>query len=109
MNTRNKKGGGIVPKNRPPQEVWFQNIRPIVWERDNKKCTRCGKSVTLKECHIDHIQSGKLGSNKLKNLRTLCKVCHVLRADHRHHGMIAKALKEGIIPTNWRDYVWEEN
>jgi hypothetical protein len=46
--------------------------------------------VGIDECHIDHIQSGKRGSNEMPNLRTLCRRCHVLRADHRHQGMIAK-------------------
>jgi hypothetical protein len=31
----------------------------------------------------------------------------VLRADLRHRGMIAKALKDGIIPPKWRELVWE--
>jgi hypothetical protein len=31
----------------------------------------------------------------------------VLRADPRHRGMIAAALRDGIIGADWRDYVWE--
>jgi len=83
-------------------------IRPAVWNRDNGKCVRCDIQLKLEECHIDHIKSGKLGTNQLNNLRTLCRRCHVLRADLRHQGMIAKALKEGIIPHNWREHVWED-
>ncbi|MFF0566009.1 HNH endonuclease, partial [Bacillus velezensis] len=98
-----------MPKKRPPLEVWRQNIRPIVWNRDKKKCVRCHISLTLKECHIDHIISGKSGSNKIKNLRTLCRRCHVLRSDIRHRGMIASALKDGVIPENWRDLIWDED
>ena len=37
----------------------------------------------------------------------LCRRCHVLRADKRHRGMIANALRDGIIPPNWRELVWE--
>ncbi|HJV16441.1 MAG TPA: HNH endonuclease signature motif containing protein [Bacillales bacterium] len=96
-----------MPKKRPPIEIWAKNIRPAIWERDGKKCVRCGISVTLENCHIDHIQSGKLGTNQFKNLRTLCRRCHVLRADNRHQGMIANALKDGIIDSNWRDQVWK--
>jgi len=91
-----------------PFKVWKENIRPIIWKRDNHSCVRCNIKLALNECHIDHIKSGKLGTNKLSNLRTLCRACHVLRADHRHQGMIAKALEDGIIPPNWRDYVWDE-
>jgi 5-methylcytosine-specific restriction protein A len=96
-----------MTKKRPPKEVWFKSIRPAVWERDGQRCVRCNTPVTLWECHIDHIQSGKLGDNSLKNLRTLCRRCHVLRADLRHRGMIANALKDGIIPPNWRELAWE--
>lgn len=97
-----------MPKKRPPKEVWVTNIRPMIWKRDERKCKRCEVPVSLEECHIDHIKSGKLGTNQLNNLRTLCRRCHVLRMDHRHQGMIAKALKDGIIPPNWRELVWEE-
>jgi 5-methylcytosine-specific restriction protein A len=96
-----------MPKKRPPKEVWINNIRPIVWERDGRKCVRCATPLKLEECHIDHIKSGKLANNSLKNLRTLCRRCHVLRDDPRHRGMVAKAISDGIIPQNWRDLVWE--
>jgi hypothetical protein len=65
-------------------------------------------SVPLNEAHIDHIRSGKTGTNEFKNLRTLCRRCHVLRADARHRGMIAQALKDGVIPANWRELIWED-
>jgi 5-methylcytosine-specific restriction endonuclease McrA len=70
-------------------------------------CVRCKKPLKLTECHIDHIRSGKLAGNELSNLRTLCRRCHVLRADMRHRGMVASALRDGIIPFNWRELVWE--
>lgn len=97
-----------MPKKRPPNEVWFGIIRPIIWNRDSKKCTKCGIPTTLENCHIDHIISGKSGSNRLNNLRTLCPQCHILRADKNHRGMISSGLKRGIIPPNWRELVWEE-
>jgi 5-methylcytosine-specific restriction protein A len=78
-----------------------------VWTRDGRKCVRCELALGLDECHIDHIQSGKRGTNELSNLRTLCRRCHVLRADMRHRGMVAKALEIGLIPFNWRELVWE--
>jgi len=94
-----------MPKSRQPREVW-QVTRKRVWARDNGVCTHCGKTVALNECHIDHIKSGKLAGNEASNLRTLCRRCHVLRADFRHRGMVANALKAGIIPPNWRELVW---
>ena len=43
----------------------------------------------------------------MSNLRTLCRRCHALRADGRHRGLIYKALRDGRIPPDWRDLVWE--
>lgn len=97
-----------MPKKRPPKEVWLEQ-RKAVWHRDGKKCVRCQTPVALEECHIDHIVSGKRGTNKMSNLRTLCRRCHVLRADMRHRGMIAKALEDGVIPPNWRELVWDDD
>lgn len=96
-----------MPKSRQPKEVW-RTIRAIVWERDERKCVRCQVPVALSECHIDHKISGKRGSNRLDELRTLCRRCHVLRADFRHRGMIASALRDEIIPPDWRSLVWED-
>ena len=95
-----------MPKKRQPREIW-QETRKRVWKRDLGICIHCLSSITLEECHIDHIRSGKLAGNEMSNLRTLCRRCHVLRADKRHRGMIAKALADGIIPPNWRELVWE--
>jgi 5-methylcytosine-specific restriction enzyme A len=97
-----------MPKKRPPKELW-KAIRLQILVRDQYQCVRCKIPVTEKTAHIDHILSGKLANNQLKNLRSLCRRCHVLRADHKHQGMIAKALADGIIPPNWRELVWEED
>lgn len=96
-----------MPKKRPPKEVW-RVIRRQVWERDGKRCVRCRVSVSLTKVHCDHIKSGKLANNSIANLRSLCRRCHILRADQRHQGMIAKALADGIIPPNWRELTWED-
>lgn len=79
-----------------------------MWRNGGRRCARCKKVVRLNACHVDHVVSGKLGTNALSNLRVLCRRCHVLRADFRHSGMRANALRDGIIPYNWRDFVWEE-
>src|SRR4051812_32480585 len=97
----------VVPRRRQPKEIWYGVTRPAVWGRDNKRCVRCKILLSLYEAHIDHIVSGRYGSNAKSNLRTLCRRCHVLRADLRHRGMIADALRDGIIPPNWRELVWE--
>jgi hypothetical protein len=104
-----------MPKGRLPRELWLA-CRVEVWERDKGRCVRCGTNVKLDACHIDHIQSGKQGTNHLWNLRTLCRRCHTLRADPRHRGMIANALRDGIHPSRlarasvggliWQGSVW---
>jgi 5-methylcytosine-specific restriction endonuclease McrA len=101
-----------MPKSRQPRQIW-QETRRKIWKRDKGRCQgpycqhKPEWSIKLNKCHIDHIQSGKLGTNFLSNLRTLCRRCHVLRADHRHRGMIAAALRDGLIPPDWRKLVWE--
>ena len=95
-----------MPRKRQPREIW-DATRERVWQRDGEQCVHCKEPVALNRCHIDHIQSGKLGTNEMSNLRTLCRRCHVLRSDHRHRGMIAKALQDEIIPPNWRELVWD--
>lgn len=102
-----------MPKKRQPKEQWYETRRRV-WERDQGRCTGpyCQDmlpwSLPLEVCHIDHVRSGKLGTNEDGNLRVLCRRCHVLRADQRHRGMIAKALEDGVIPPNWRELVWED-
>jgi len=65
--------------------------------------------MELEAAHIDHkIPLARGGTNQLDNLRTLCRRCHVLRADRSHQGMIDAALRDGIIPPNWRELVWDD-
>ncbi|XNQ30246.1 HNH endonuclease [Robertmurraya sp. 2P01SA] len=91
-----------------PNEVWYKNIRPAVLKRDHYKCTNCLKIVSLTNSHIDHIVSGKCGNNKLSNLRTLCIPCHSLRQCNRHRGLTANAIRDGLIPPDWRQLTWED-
>ena len=79
-----------------------------VLARDSFQCVRCSLDLTERTAHIDHIKSGRHGTNHMANLRTLCRRCHVLRVDFRHRGMIASALRDGIIPANWRELVWDD-
>ena len=95
-----------MPRTRQATEIWRQT-RERIWLRDDKECVHCHEAVLLNRCHTDHIKSGKLAHNGDSNLRTLCRRCHVLRLDSRHRGMIASALKAGVIPPNWRELLWE--
>ncbi|NER00527.1 MAG: HNH endonuclease [Cyanothece sp. SIO2G6] len=93
--------------------IW-QATRRRIWEQDQQRCQgpycryQPPHSLSLSNAHIDHIvELSRGGSNDDRNLRTLCRRCHCLRANHTHQGMIGVALREGIIPINWREYVWE--
>lgn len=99
-------------RRRPPREIW-QQLRLEVWTHDGGRCQgpycREQPPIPLAQAHIDHILPlSKGGDNSLENLRTLCRRCHVLRAGHEHQGMIAAALRDGIIPPDWRPFVWED-
>lgn len=102
----------FMPKRRQDRQTWEQSRRKV-WMRDLGRCQGpyCTHlppwSLPLDGCHIDHIKSGKLGSNHQQNLRVLCRRCHVLRSDSRHRGMIARALRDGVIPPDWRSMIWE--
>ena len=92
--------------------VWFTRYRPAVWARDSGFCQGpyCTHQppIPLEQAHIDHIVPlSRGGNNALDNLRTLCRRCHVLRAGREHQGMIAGALRDGIIPPDWRPLVWD--
>lgn len=103
-----------MPRKRQPKQIW-QVTRKRIWERDLGRCSGpyCADkppwSLPLEQAHIDHVKSGKYGTNSDDNLRTLCRFCHVLRLDFRHRGMIAKALADGIIPFNWRELLWDDS
>jgi 5-methylcytosine-specific restriction endonuclease McrA len=96
-----------MPRRRPSREIW-DVLRRKVWKRDGGRCVRCSVPLGFDRFHCDHIRSGKLGTNSLNNLRTLCRRCHVLRACHRHQGMISAALRDGIIEPDWRKHVWDD-
>jgi 5-methylcytosine-specific restriction enzyme A len=100
-----------MTRRRPPPEIWQQHRRAI-WERDGGHCQgpycKHADAIPLKQAHIDHIiPLGKGGTSQFSNLRTLCRRCHVLRADKAHQGMIRAALRDGIIDPDWRRWVWE--
>lgn len=82
---------------RMPRKKW-QVQRRRVWIRDDCKCVRCGKELLLYQAHIDHIipvSSG--GRSYMRNLRTLCVVCHATRGEPSHHRLWLMYKKKGII------------
>jgi 5-methylcytosine-specific restriction protein A len=99
-----------MPKTHQPREI-RAITRQRIWWRDGAHCLRCNalgiaNVFPLNRVHIDHIQSGKRGTNADSNQRTLCVMHHILRLDMRHRGMIGGALRSGLIPINWREHLW---
>lgn len=102
-----------MQRSRMPRELW-RALRRQIWARDRGRCQgpHCAAqpawSLALRRAHIDHIcPVSKGGTNAAANLRTLCRRCHVLRAGHEHQGMVAAALRAGLIPPDWRALVWD--
>lgn len=99
-------------RRRLPRPIWQQR-RALVWRRDQGRCRgpycREAPPIPLEAAHVDHIiPLSRGGTNALANLRTLCRRCHVLRAGQEHQGMIASALRDGLIPPDWRPLVWDD-
>lgn len=91
-----------MPRKRQPNEQWKETRRKV-FDRDQGLCQRCKEAVPITKGHVDHIQSGKQGSNHIVNLRWLCPKCHGLRMDFRHRGMQGKLVAKGLLPANWRE------
>lgn len=97
---------------RQPHQLW-QETRKRIWLRDQGRCQGpyCQhqlQPLLLQKAHIDHVvELSHGGTNADANLRILCRHCHCLRASIAHRGMIAAALRDEIIPSNWRELVWE--
>lgn len=66
-------------------KIYFRGAREIVVKRDNYKCCRCDAESSLIVHHVDRNKK----NNKLNNLITLCKSCHI----NEHHEIRRNADK----------------
>ena len=53
-----------------------QKVKAIVWERDNKCCIFCGKSVSKSCANAHYIKRGQGGLGIEQNIFTACAQCH---------------------------------
>lgn len=87
--------------------------RKVVFDRFGEAippCEKCGKHVTWKTAHIDHIDE-VITNNSPENLRVLCRACNVMRsrvhiAQHTVNGRRSVTFNgETKTPTEWaRDH-----
>ena len=57
-----------------------KQVREIVWDRDQGRCTECGSNEKLEFDHI--IPHSKGGSNSEKNIQLLCEECNRKKSDN---------------------------
>ena len=56
-----------------------QDIKDVVWRRDEGKCVECGSNKKLEFDHI--IPYSKGGSNTYRNIQLLCEPCNRHKSD----------------------------
>jgi len=59
----------------------IEDLRPMIYERDNYNCQTCDNSVTWNTAQLDHIKPVRkfkkpVDANVEENLQTLCIECH---------------------------------
>ncbi len=74
---------GTILFGKEPQKPRFEELKKIVFARDNYTCKICGKTaeegVVLTIDHIVPLSLG--GTHELNNLQTLCQHCNAMKAD----------------------------
>ena len=76
----------------------WRKLRIAVFERDNYRCTVCGRFGQRLECdHMVPVQRG--GTDAMDNLRTICRPCHMemTRRAHRTHHVAGQKQWEDFL------------
>lgn len=65
------------------------DLRPLVWQRDEERCRKCGSPVTVHLAQIDHVRPVRrfrraVDANRLENPQTLCEACHMAKTQSDH-------------------------
>lgn len=85
--TRQRNGKGYQMLKMPDHPLVMANgfvyeHRKVIYDRHGEAlppCEKCGKTVTWKTVHIDHIDE-VVDNNDESNLRVLCRACNVMRS-----------------------------
>jgi RNA-directed DNA polymerase len=88
---------GICREKLPTETYWtgceirpgWLDLRPLVLERDDYLCQRCGIRVTSRSAEVDHKRpyrryKSTINANNLDNLQTLCVSCHKQKTKSDH-------------------------
>ncbi len=106
-----KKVEGQKAKQR--NKYLFGGNRQLVLERDNYKCVKCGMTDKEHRKHwkrsitVDHIDGNgkskpkKFKNNSLKNLQTLCLICHGTKDYQIYRKMRQKDFKVADKDVRW--------
>jgi HNH endonuclease/Group II intron, maturase-specific domain len=92
--------GSLMRENLPPETFWsgfeprpgMADLRPLILERDEYTCQRCGARVTRQTAEIDHIRPVRRfkrpgDATVPENLQTVCKSpCHQSKTEYDRRG-----------------------
>lgn len=64
----------------PKRQPISDDVKALVWQRDQGRCTNCGSNENLEFDHI--IPLAMNGSNTARNLQLLCENCNRAKGGH---------------------------
>ena len=91
---------------RPGTRPSSTNMRRV-HERDGRRCRRCHEPVAYGAAEFDLIDQSPTAPWSVSNMLVLCRRCSVLRLANGT-GRIATALRDEVIPADWRPLVWDD-
>ncbi len=70
----------------------WKRVRSVVYVRDGGICMKCGRKVTKKDFHVDHIVPLAQGGNEwdLDNLELSCPECNLKKGAKMENGNTSK-------------------
>jgi 5-methylcytosine-specific restriction endonuclease McrA len=59
----------------------WDRVRRVIWARDGGQCMKCGKRLSFKNFHVDHIKPISRGGDEwaLTNLELSCPRCNLIK------------------------------